>query len=75
MRAPTRESFHTLGRPAPLPPQRRTLMAQCSFCGHHWPLLFLPMELHEMGHKVRNAHCPRCEKGREYILVGEDTQR
>jgi len=72
---PRYEAFVGLNRQRPpLPPKPHPLMAQCSFCDHHWPVLFLPMELREMGSALRKAQCPKCGRGRAYILVGEDSR-
>jgi hypothetical protein len=64
----THEKFRSLEPP---PGPRRPMMARCSYCHHHWALLYLPMELHEAARTIKAAHCPKCNRGSEYIYVGE----
>lgn len=40
--------------------ERTPFNVQCFGCQHVWPLLQLPMPLHEAAAKMKAATCPNC---------------
>lgn len=54
---------------------RQPFWAQCSACGHHWILLYLPMNARAAAGIMRRATCPYCGGDEQIYPRGPDPGR